>query len=156
MAQQYVGITYPIQRGNTGYFSQSTSILEQTKSNLKNLILTRKGERVGLPTFGCDLSRILFEQLSDETNEQARLSIVEAIDSWLPFIELVEFDISQNELENRYDIYCLYRFRSNPNVTDSVTLAIGTTDGVIESTTNTTKESAVTIRGLVRGVVPEL
>lgn len=157
MSQKYVGITYPIQRGNTGYFSQSTSILEQTKSNFKNLVLTRKGERLGLPTFGCDLTKVIFEQLTDETSEQARLTIVEAVDNWLPFIELVEFSISPNELENRYDVYCLYRFRNNPNVTDSITLGIGTTDVVTESTaTTTTKESATTIRSGVRRVVPEL
>jgi phage baseplate assembly protein W len=152
MAQQYVGITLPLKRGNTGYFSQSTTILEQTKSNLKNLILTRKGERVGLPTFGCDLWKVIFEQISDETKEQARLVIIEAIDNWLPFLELVEFDITENTAENRLELYCLYRFRSNPNVTDSVTIEVGGEQALSEVSTSDT--SATTIRGLVRGTVP--
>ena len=30
------GITLPVQRGNTGYFSQAFNSFEQAKSNLKN------------------------------------------------------------------------------------------------------------------------
>ena len=46
------GITLPVQRGNTGYFSQAFNSFEQAKSNLKNLLLTRKGERIFQPNFG--------------------------------------------------------------------------------------------------------
>jgi phage baseplate assembly protein W len=155
MAQQYVGITLPMTRGNTGYFSQSTTILEQTKSNLKNLLLTRKGERLGLPTFGCDLWRIVFEQITDETKEQARLVAIEAIDSWLPFLEIAQFDVTENSAENRIDIYCLYRFRSNPNVTDSVTFSLGGV-GTDSSTPTPSSTSTTTIRSGVRGTVPSI
>lgn len=156
MPQKYVGVTFPIKLGNTGYFNQSTSIIEQVKSNFKNLILTRKGERVGLPTFGCDLTKVIFEQLDDAGQEQARVAIIEAVDTWLPFLELVDFSITQNELERTFDVYCLYRFRNNPNVTDSITLSVGRTTEATVSTTNVTKESAVTVRSGVRGGIPEL
>ena len=44
-----IGITLPIQRGNGGFFAQSYQTSEQVKSNIKNLILTRKGERIMQP-----------------------------------------------------------------------------------------------------------
>ena len=47
-----IGIVLPIRLSNNGFFKQSETLLEQTISNLKNLLLTVKGERVGQPTFG--------------------------------------------------------------------------------------------------------
>ena len=61
-----IGITLPLQKGNGGYFAQSYQTSEQVKSNIKNLILTRKGERLMHPTFGTDLCLIglpIFHQL---------------------------------------------------------------------------------------------
>ena len=37
-----VGITLPIQRGEDGYFRQSFRTFDQIRSNLKNLLLTKK------------------------------------------------------------------------------------------------------------------
>ena len=37
-----VGITLPIQRGADGYFAQSFRTFDQVRSNLKNLLLTKK------------------------------------------------------------------------------------------------------------------
>ena len=66
-----IGITLPIRLGNTGMFAQSQTVVEQTKSNFVNLILTKKGER--LPpseNLGCDLWNILFEPLTQATAEK--------------------------------------------------------------------------------------
>ena len=46
------GITLPIQNGNTGFFSQAFTSLDQAKANLENLLLTAKGERIMQPEFG--------------------------------------------------------------------------------------------------------
>ena len=35
-----IGVTLPLQVGKNGFFKQSDTLLEQTKSNLKNLLLT--------------------------------------------------------------------------------------------------------------------
>jgi phage baseplate assembly protein W len=122
MAQKFIGITLPIRLGQTGMFDQSTTVIQQVRSNFKNLILTKKGERVGQPELGCDLWKILFEPLTDETLENARLAVADAVDRWMPFIELINFEITQTDDENIINIKCLYRFRNNPNVTDQVTI----------------------------------
>ncbi len=93
MAQQYIGITLPITNGNTGMFAQSTTVFQQVKSNFKNLILTKKGERLMQPEFGTDLHRILFENITENTLENARLTVVEAVERWMPFLELQQFEV---------------------------------------------------------------
>jgi phage baseplate assembly protein W len=123
MAQKFVGITLPVRLGATGMFEQSTTVIEQTRTNFKNLILTKKGERVGQPELGCDLWSVLFEQMNEDTQDAAKLAVESAVNRWLPFIELVNFSITPVERTNTYNINCLYRFRNNPNVTDLVSIS---------------------------------
>lgn len=126
MAQQYVGITLPITNGNTGMFEQSTTVFQQVKSNFKNLILTKKGERLMQPDFGTDLYRILFENITENTLENARLSVVQATERWMPFLEITDFQVKNpvNGNPHRIDMSVTYRFRNNPNVTDSITVSV--------------------------------
>lgn len=126
MPQKYIGITLPIQRGSTGMFEQSTDIFQQVKSNFKNLILTKQGERLMQPTFGTNLHKILFENITENTKENARLNLLSAIERWMPFLELIEFSLETpvNKNDNRIDIKVSYRFRNNPNVTDSIIVSI--------------------------------
>jgi phage baseplate assembly protein W len=122
---QAIGITLPIQLGNTGYFQQSFDTLTQVKSNFINLILTRKGERVHQPDFGCGIHDYLFEQLTPENIEGARLSVVDAVERWMPFLELVQFELNAEPAEldnNRLKLYVGYRLRKNPNIRDTIIL----------------------------------
>ena len=122
MAQKFIGITLPVRLGQTGMFDQSTTVIQQVRSNFKNLILTKKGERVGQPELGCDLWRVLFNPLTEDTLEEARLAVADAVDRWLPFIELTNFEITQTDAENIINIKCTYRFRNNQNVTDQISI----------------------------------
>jgi phage baseplate assembly protein W len=122
---QAIGITLPIQLGNTGYFEQSFDTLTQVKSNFINLILTRKGERVHQPEFGCGIHDYLFEQLTPENIEGARLSVVNAVERWMPFLELVQFELAAEPIDidnNRLQLYVGYRLRTNPNIRDTIIL----------------------------------
>ena len=56
-----IGIVLPIRSGQGGFFKQSSTLIEQTLSNMKNLLLTVKGERLGQPTFGSNIYNILFK-----------------------------------------------------------------------------------------------
>lgn len=120
-----IGITLPIRLGNTGYFEQSFDSLTQIKSNFINLILTRKGERVHQPEFGCDIHKYLFEQLTPENIEGARLSVLTAVDRWMPFLELIQFELSQTSSDidrNKLRLYVGYRLKRNLNIRDVIIL----------------------------------
>jgi len=95
-------ITLPVQRGNTGYFNQAFSSFEQAKSNLKNLLLTRKGERVMQPNFGTGLHSLLFEQMTDDFETKLQETITKNVNYWLPYINIQEIDIQMtDEMKDR-------------------------------------------------------
>lgn len=97
------GITLPIQRGNTGYFSQAFASFDQAKSNLKNLLLTKKGERVMQPNFGTNIHSLLFEQMDDSFETKLQETITKNVSYWLPYITIQEIDIEMtDEMKDRH------------------------------------------------------
>ena len=52
-----IGLTLPLQKGNTGYFAQSFVTSEQVRSNIINLLKTKRGERLFQPEFGSGLQK---------------------------------------------------------------------------------------------------
>jgi|TARA_B110000263_G_scaffold247196_1_gene259590 phage baseplate assembly protein W len=84
----FVGIKLPFRFGTTGFFNQSKTVKEQAFSNLKNLILTIKGERVGQPEFGCGVHRIIFEPITETTSDSIEAAVRDAVSNWLPYISI--------------------------------------------------------------------
>ena len=97
------GITLPVQRGNTGYFSQAFNSFEQAKSNLKNLLLTRKGERIFQPNFGSGIHELLFEQSTNDLESRLQENITDSVNFWLPYINIDTIDVNMtDEMKDRY------------------------------------------------------
>ena len=97
-----VGITLPIQRGADGYFAQSFRTFDQVRSNLKNLLLTKKGERILQPEFGSGLHDLLFNPATDKFEEDLETTINESVAKWLPYVivEDINIDISKEQTDN--------------------------------------------------------
>ena len=55
----FIGVKLPIQNGQQGYFDSSLTTIDQVKSNLRNLLLTIKGER--LKAIGGDSYQAIIE-----------------------------------------------------------------------------------------------
>jgi phage baseplate assembly protein W len=91
------GITLPIKRGNTGYFEQAFTSFEQAKANLKNLLLTAKGERVMQPEFGTGLQSLLFEPMDDTFESQLQDVITQTVSYWLPYINIEQIDVEMTD-----------------------------------------------------------
>lgn len=83
-----VGIKIPFTGKNGVLFDLSYSTEDQALSNLKSLILTRKGERLYQPYFGTDLQNQLFEPNNDTIESKIEDTIKEAIAFWLPYIKI--------------------------------------------------------------------
>lgn len=95
-----IGITLPIQIGNTA-FNQSFKTIDQVKTNIKNLLLTKKRERVMQPNLGSGLQELLFDFNDDTLAEKIEQTITEAIQTWLPYINIEEINVQQsNELKD--------------------------------------------------------
>ena len=97
-----VGITLPIQRGNDGYFRQSFKTFDQVRSNLKNLLLTKRGERILQPDFGSGLHDLLFNPATEKFEEDLETTINDAVAKWLPYVivEDINIDISKEMTDN--------------------------------------------------------
>ena len=98
-----IGITLPFGKNN-GLFSLSYTTEEQAISNLKNLLLTRKGERLFQPEFGSSVYSLIFEQmgagLGTELDEQMR----EDIGIWLPYIVIDKLTVTPDFDRNYVNI----------------------------------------------------
>ena len=97
-----VGITLPIQRGDDGYFRQSFKTFDQVRSNLKNLLLTKRGERMLQPDFGSGLHDLLFNPATEKFEEDLETTINDAVAKWLPYVivEDINIDISKEMTDN--------------------------------------------------------
>tara|TARA_B100001057_G_scaffold493084_1_gene586857 strand:+ start:1182 stop:1619 length:438 start_codon:yes stop_codon:yes gene_type:complete len=87
-----VGIKLPFGKKN-GLFSQSYTTEEQAISNLKNLLLTRKGERPFQPEFGSDVYSLLFENMSLDLDDRLKNTLSADIRFWLPYIVIDNIDV---------------------------------------------------------------
>lgn len=111
------GITIPIQRGNTGYFNQAFTSFEQAKSNLRNLLSTKQGERVMQPLFGTGLHALLFEPMTDVFEEKLQTTITESVNYWLPYINIDDIDILMtDEMKDRYTAEMNIKFTIGTNI----------------------------------------
>jgi uncharacterized protein len=120
-----IGVSLPFGMGNNGYFELSYNTLRQVRSNFINLILTRKGERLHQPEFGCCIHEYLFEQLTPETIVGARQCVINAVNQWMPFLQLTKFELrtSSQEIDNNIlRLYVGYRLTSAPNIEDEIVL----------------------------------
>lgn len=124
-----VGVTLPFDGNQLGGYALSRTTLEQASSNIKNLLLTMKGERPMQPTFGSDLFRTLFEPMVDggEIEEQAQLAIEEALEEWLPYVKLESLDFSSTDDDknhNRFRITLVFSIMGDPNQWDELTFTV--------------------------------
>jgi|688.fasta_scaffold268292_1 phage baseplate assembly protein W len=121
-----IGINKSSDKG--GIFSVNYTTLTQAKDNLKNLILTKKGERYLNPTFGCDIWRVLFEQMDSNLIEnQIENTILDAVSNWLPYLNIDEiiFDYDDNDIDNnRINLDIKFSLVSNPNLGESVQITV--------------------------------
>jgi phage baseplate assembly protein W len=105
------GITLPIKRGGNGYFEQAFTSFEQAKSNLKNLLLTKQGERIMQPQFGTGLEALLFEPMDSEFENKLTDVITQSVNYWLPYINIEQIDIEMtDEMKDKHIAHMKIQF----------------------------------------------
>jgi len=83
-----------------GIFTTNYTNSQQARDNFKNLLLTRKGERLYHPNFGCDLLNILFQPITDQITDDINTTIRNTVSYWLPYlsIDTIDIDTSSNDI----------------------------------------------------------
>lgn len=91
-----IGIYTPLTSGRNKHgeslFKMHFDIKDQIADNLKNLIITQKGERLGFSDFGTNLSQIYSSNLSkEEILEVAIAEIQSVVSKYMPNIVLKDY-----------------------------------------------------------------
>ena len=120
-----IGLGLPMQHDEVnGFFPGTSTTLSQTGSNIRNLLLTNRGERVGQPTFGADILLTLFEPMSDELITSVEEKISEAMADWLPHVTVNKLNVEPDEVEvNQLNIELEFSLILNPEVYETITLS---------------------------------
>jgi phage baseplate assembly protein W len=113
-----IGVSIPFNGG--GVFKSTFSTKDQIKSNLINLLLTYKGERVLNPQFGADLPRLLFEPINNDTLVKIENQIVTSVSTYIPEITITNIEITPDTDENTIYVNVIYQLKLS-----------GTTDNII-------------------------
>ena len=93
-----IGIGFPLSVGSQ---KQNYYTSQQVHDNLRNLILTMKGERPMNTNFGCDIYYLLFEQINDELiREAASDAIRNAVATWMPAVNIRNVDVESRPDDN--------------------------------------------------------
>ena len=100
-----VGISYPLGRAASGrvlgtisslkkinYFAKSTDV-ELVKGMIRQLFLTRKGERIMDPNYGLKLDTFLFEPLDEALFESLKFTILDTLKIYMPYVNVLLFRI---------------------------------------------------------------
>ena len=86
-----LGISY---KSNDRIFTSIYTTTEQSLENLKNLLLTRVGERYGYPQFGSHLLNVLFQPITDELKSEIHELITGPVSVFLPYINIDAIDVT--------------------------------------------------------------
>ena len=119
----YIGLELPLTHTQDGYFKRTKTALEQAKSNIKSLLLTNKGERLGNPTFGSNLLSVVFGHENTDVESRIEEEIRAAMGEWLPFINIVSIE-SNFSNTNRNAVNVNLRFTLNVDVTSESDLTL--------------------------------
>lgn len=88
-----IGIKTPLEISNDdGPFKMHFDLIEMIGDNLRNLLLTNWGERLGQYYFGANLKPLTVNFSSQDTFDDAALTqISEAISTWMPYVEPLNY-----------------------------------------------------------------
>jgi phage baseplate assembly protein W len=122
-----IGITLPIQIGNTA-FNQSFITADQVKSNIINLLLTKRFERLMQPEFGSGIQELLFNMNDEMFADNLENTIVDTLSKWLPYVNVETINIQQsNEYKDNNKVEVSVSFRvSDTQILDTVTFNVQT------------------------------
>lgn len=103
-----IGVMLPFGKPN-GLFQLSYTTEQQAVSNLKSLLLTRKGERLFQPNFGSDVYSLMFENINSDLSSELNESLRADIEYWLPYIIIDDINIEVIEDRNYVRIELSFR-----------------------------------------------
>lgn len=105
-----IGINLPLRKKsshNESLFEMTYNIEDQVKVNLKNLILTRKGEYLCMPDFGTNIIDVYNspELENEDVDSFIMKEIQEVVNKYMPFVSLSNFSSKKVKETKSYSGY---------------------------------------------------
>ena len=98
-----------LSRSSTDGFEQVKTLKTNIKQNLKMLLLTSPGERIGSPNFGVGIKRFLFEMSGQEVYAEIDSKIKEQVSLFLPYLKIIRVQfLVDEENENKVNLKIVY------------------------------------------------
>jgi phage baseplate assembly protein W len=101
-----VGVSIPF--NSPQVFTQTYTTTEQIKSNIINFVLTNKGERVFNPTFGSNIRKYVFEQITPTSVKSLQTQLLEELSLYFPNVRFANLIITPIFDENTINIQINY------------------------------------------------
>ena len=128
-----INLKFPLKSYRRGFFQGNTDTISAVRENIKTLLLTTKGERVMHGELGTQIPVLqgqLFEPISrDETFENIRLEIETAIQTYLPYIRILNIRMITQEEEpllgnNKIRVSMSYAISDQSALVDNVDITL--------------------------------
>ena len=97
-----IGLKLPFNNPEGRLFDLNYLSIDQAMTNMKNLLLTRKGERVMHPRFGTRLEEALFEPNNEKLRKYVFTQVESAVTQWLPYVLLDKVEVKIPEKPGAY------------------------------------------------------
>lgn len=122
--QTYSTYSVDSETDTPGIFKMSYSTKEQVFYNLKNLILTQKGERKLNLNFGVNWNKYQFNQKDKMVLQNLKEEINDQCKFWLPFIDVL---VNIQEEDHSINLNISYKFKNEMefNEQQSISLDLG-------------------------------
>lgn len=98
-----VGIKTPLRLGTSeGIFAMNFNLADAVHDNLRNLLQTNWGERLGFYDFGANLRPLMSDfTTQDDFDAQAVERINGAVGRWMPYVSLDQFLSQTDRIDNK-------------------------------------------------------
>ena len=111
-----VGPSFPFVQLDSNNTIKTSQYEEKIKESILIILGTSKGERLMRPNFGCGINDFVFETINTSILTRIKLAVSEALILWEPRINLLEVDVSTQDIKKGIlNIKIEYQVRTTNN-----------------------------------------
>jgi hypothetical protein len=125
VADQRIGLKYPFTNTNNDLFDSNFLTSDQIKTDLIMLLLTSKGERFMLPSYGNEIKKVLFSNDESEIISLLDTEIRISVENWLPIVLIKKVDVRRDSVnEHMFYVKIDYTTKLDTNQQETIIISL--------------------------------